>query len=128
MKKYFGLALAVLALIYLLTPVFAGGADDDLRVIKRAVKKNPHYETGKEAQWFKVLVTDSKTNKDMMKITMPLCLVEIFFSCAKDTKIKTHQGDAEIDLRAVFKELKARGPIALIEIHDDDETVKIWLE
>jgi hypothetical protein len=128
MKKYAGSALAVLALIYLLSPVFAGGADDDLRVIKKAVKENPHYETGKEVQWFKVLVTDNKTNRDVMKVAVPLCLVEIFLGCAKDTKIKTHQGDAEIDLRAVFKELKARGPMALIEIHDDDATVKIWLE
>jgi len=129
MRKYPAFSLAVFALTcFLLSPALAGGPDEDLQAIKKAVKENPNYEKGKEAQWFKVLVTDNKTERDIVRITVPLCLVEMFLGCVKDTKIKTHERSAEVDLRAVFNELKARGPIALIEIHEEDTTVKVWLE
>jgi len=128
MRKHAALLLTVLALVYFLSPIFAGGFDDDLQAIKKAVKENPNYEAGKEAQWFKVLVTDNKTNKDVVRITVPLCLVEMFLGCTKDTKIKCHEREAELDLRAVFKKLKALGPMALMEVHEEDQTVKVWLE
>jgi len=128
MKKYVLLAAAVVAVIFIFSGALAADGNDDLQAIKKAVKENPNYEAGREVQWFKVLVTDNKTNKDTVKITVPLCLVEVFLSCAEDTKIKAHEGDAEVDLRAAFKELKAKGPLALIEIKEDDTTVKIWLE
>jgi len=128
MKKLAVLALAAMALTFLLSPFLLADSKDDLQAIKKAVKENPSYEAGKEVKWFKILVTDNKTNKDKVKVTLPISVVEIFLSCANDKRMKIHEGDYDIDLQAVFKELRALGPMALIEVYEDDETVKIWLE
>lgn len=128
MKKCAVLALAVIVLTFLLSPILLADSKDDLQAIKKAVKENPGYEAGKEVKWFKILVTDNKTNKDKVKVTLPISVVEIFLSCVGDKHMKIHDGDCDIDLQAVFKELKALGPMALIEVYEDDETVKIWLE
>jgi hypothetical protein len=128
MKKYAVLALVVVALTFLLSPVLLADSNDDLQAIKKAVKENPNYEAGKEVKWLKILVTDNKTNKDKVKVTLPLSIVEIFLNCADDKHMKIAEGETDIDLQAVFKELKALGPLALIEINEEDETVKIWLE
>jgi hypothetical protein len=128
MKKMAVLALIILALAFLLTPFLQADGNDDLQAIKKAVKENPNYEAGKEVKWFKILVTDNKTNKDKVKVTLPISVVEVFFNCTEGKAMKIHKGDCEIDLRAVFKELKALGPVALIEVNEDSETVKIWFE
>jgi hypothetical protein len=128
MKKMAVLALIILALAFLLTPFLQADGNDDLQAIKKAVKENPNYEAGKEVKWFKILVTDNKTNKDKVKVTLPISVVEIFLNCADGKSMKIHKGDCKIDLRAVFKELKALGPMALIEVNEDSETVKIWFE
>ena len=128
MKKCAVLALAAIALTFLLSPFLLADSRDDLQAIKKAVKENPGYEAGKEVKWFKILVTDNKTNKDKVKVTLPISVVEIFLRCADDKRLKIQEGKCNIDLQAVFKELKALGPMALIEVNEDDETVKIWLE
>jgi hypothetical protein len=128
MKKIAVLAPIVVALAFLLSPFLLADSKADLQAIKKAVKENPNYEAGKEVKWFKILVTDSKTNKEKVKVTLPLSVVEIFLNCVDSKNMKIHEGDCEIDLRAVFKELKALGPMALIEVNEDEETVKIWLE
>ncbi len=128
MKKCAVLALAAIALTFLLSPFLLADSRDDLQAIKKAVKENPGYEAGKEVKWFKMLVTDIKTNKDKVKVTLPISVVEIFLRCADDKRLKIQEGKYDIDLQAVFKELKALGPMALIEVNEDDETVKIWLE
>ena len=38
------------------------------------------------------------------------------------------ENGCEIDIRRVWNELKAAGPLALVEVEDHEETVKIWLE
>jgi hypothetical protein len=128
MKKYAVLALGVIVLAFLFSPVLLADRNDDLQTIKKAVKENPGYEAGKEVKWFKILVTDNKTSKEKVKVTLPLSVVEIFLNCANDKHMKIAEGETDIDLQAVFKELKALGPMALIEVYEDEETVKIWLE
>jgi len=128
MKKFAVLVLGVVVLAFLFSPVLLANRNDDLQTIKKAVKENPGYEAGKEVKWFKILVTDNKTSKEKVKVTLPLSVVEIFLNCANDKHMKIAEGETDIDLQAVFKELKALGPMALIEVYEDDETVKIWLE
>ncbi len=128
MKKAAILFLIVFALIVVLINFLLAGGTDDYQVIKKAVKENPNYKPGKEAKWFKVLVTDSETNKVRVKVTLPISVIEIFLECAGDKHLKIDHDDCEIDLKEVFKELKELGPMALIEVQEDDEIVKIWLE
>jgi len=103
-------------------------SDDDLQAVKKAVKENPQYDPGKEAKWFKVLVTDAQTNKDKVKITLPISLVELFMKCADNKNLRIDRDEYDIDLKELFAELKKVGPMALIEVYEDDEIVKIWLE
>ncbi|MGB3860658.1 MAG: hypothetical protein WA915_01135, partial [Candidatus Aminicenantaceae bacterium] len=78
--------------------------------------------------WFKVLVTDAQTKKDKVKITLPISLVEIFMKCADNKNLKIDREEYDIDLKELFAELKKVGPMALIEVYENDEIVKIWLE
>lgn len=130
MKKAALIALAVLTLAALLAaaPARPEENQNDFQAIQKAVKDNPAYEAGKEVKWFKVLVTDAKTNKDRVKITLPMALVELVVRHADSKHFKVGDSDHDIDLAALFAELKKIGPMALIEVYEDDEIIKIWLE
>jgi hypothetical protein len=128
MKKTSIAILLLMTAAFLLGPYLLADSRDDLQAIKKAVKENPAYEAGKEVKWFKILVADSKTGKDKVRVTMPIAIVEIFLRCADNKHLRIRESDCDIDLAAVFKELKTMGPMALIEVYEDDATVKIWLE
>jgi hypothetical protein len=128
MKKSICLIAAVCVLSVLLGGSSLAGTNDDIQAIKKAVKDNPNYEPGKEVKWFKLLVTDNKTNKDKVRITLPISLVEVFVKCAENKHVKLNREDCDIDLQAMLAELKKIGPMAIIEVYEDDETVKVWLE
>jgi hypothetical protein len=102
--------------------------DFDLQTIKKAVKKNPQYKKGKEAEWFKLLIMDGDSEKDRLEITLPLSLVDLLFKCTKDKKMNIDCGEYDLDLRRLYKEIKRRGPKSLIEIRGQDGVLKIWLE
>ncbi len=42
--------------------------------------------------------------------------------------MKVDDGECDIDLKALFAELKKVGPMALIEIEDEGALIKVWLE
>ena len=42
--------------------------------------------------------------------------------------MKLNEGKSNIDLKALFAELKKVGPMALIEIMDEGALIKVWLE
>jgi len=129
MRKPALTVLAILSLAFLLTSFgLAENRNDDLQAIKKAVKENPNYEPGKEVKWFKVLVTDTKTNKDRVKITLPIALVEAFIKCADDKHLRLHDQRCDINFEDLMTELKKVGPMALIEVYEEDELVKVWLE
>lgn len=107
----------------------AAQEEGDMQAIKKAVKENPAYEAGKPAQWFKVMVTDSKTGKAKVKITLPLSLMEVFVKCADEGEgVKIDREGLKVNLGELFAELKKLGPMMFIEVYEEDETVKIWLE
>lgn len=128
MKKLIVSFLAVVMLTGLAGSLAAAGIQNDFQAVKKAVKENPVYESGKEVKWFKVLVTDAKTNKDKVRITLPISLVEVFVKCAENKHVRMNRQDLDIDIGELFAELKKLGPMALIEVYEENEIVKVWLE
>lgn len=128
MKKTAIVILAVIALMFFATPVLRATSTNDFQAIQKAVKQNPAYEEGKEVKWFKVLITDTKTGKDKLRVTLPLALVEVLVKCADDKSMKVKEEGCDIDFKALFAELKKVGPMALIEIMDEGALIKVWLE
>ncbi len=101
---------------------------NDFKAIQKAVKKNPAYEPGREAKWLKILITNSRDKAERVSVTLPLALIELVLGCTDSRHFKVDEGDCEIDLKALFADLKKAGPAALIEIRDDGALIKIWLE
>ncbi|MGD8537888.1 MAG: hypothetical protein PVI66_04130 [Candidatus Aminicenantes bacterium] len=128
MKRITVFVLALILMGFTSAGVAFADSDDDYQAVKKAVKDNPQYDPGKEAKWFKVLVTDTQTNKDKVKITLPISLVELFMKCADNKNLRIDRDEYDIDLKELFAELKKVGPMALIEVYEDDEIIKIWLE
>jgi len=64
----------------------------------------------------------------MVKITLPISLIEAFIKCADDKHLRIGKDGCDVDLQKLFSKLKKAGPMAIIEIYEDDVTVKAWLE
>jgi hypothetical protein len=128
MKKVIWMTVLLLAALFLM-PEFSYPVDrDDYQVIKKAVQDNPKAEPAKEVKWFKVLVVDNKTGKEKVKITMPIALVEIFARCADNKQVQMKNIGCTLNIEELLAELKKVGPLAIVEINEEDETVKVWLE
>jgi hypothetical protein len=128
LKKLIVSFLAVVMLTGLAASLAAAGIQNDFQAVKKAVKENPVFESGKDVKWFKVLVTDAKTNKDKVRITLPISLVEVFVKYAENKHVRMNRQDLDIDIGGLFAELKKLGPMALIEVYEENEIVKVWLE
>ncbi|MGZ5424559.1 MAG: hypothetical protein ACXW2V_08040 [Candidatus Aminicenantales bacterium] len=132
MKKTTIVILALFAILALAAPAVAANRND-FKVIQSAVKKspNPEYVEGREVRWFKVLITDSKSSEAKVKLTLPVALIELILSCDDTRHVKINDdkyGRCEVDLKALWTELKKAGPMSIIEIEDDGAVVKVWLE
>jgi len=125
------LLIAVVAVVVAMFTLSAFGMSvprDEYQTIKKAVKENPEAVPGREAKWFKILVTDAKTGKEKVKVTLPISVFDIISDCVDLQNVKIDEGNCKVDLRALFKELKTAGPMMFIEVQEDDEIVKIWME
>lgn len=121
-------ALSIWLVVFILAAALFAAAADDYKVIKNAVKSSESYATGqKSVQWFKILVTDKNGSKEKVKISLPISLVEMMISACPEDKFKVENG-CQIDIRKIWNELKKAGPLALVEVEDHGETVKIWFE
>lgn len=127
-RKLSSLILVVILIACWFGPDLRADSRDDLQVIKKAVKENPADEAGHGAKWFKILITDKKTGKDKVKVTMPIVIVELFLHCVEDKHLRIRERGCEIDLAAAFRELKTMGPMAIVEVDQEEQTMKIWLE
>ncbi len=111
----------------MVTGIFAEAADD-YKVIKNAVKSPQSSRTGQTGvKWFKILVVGKDGDHENVKITLPVSLVEMMINACPEKRFKIDHG-CQIDIRKVWNDLKAAGPLALVEVEDHDETVKIWFE
>jgi len=128
MKKITASVLAVMVLSFVLMNFLSAEDTSTIQAIKKAVKENPKYNAGSEVKWFKVLITDTRTKKDKVKITLPISLIELIAKHCDEKNLKVNRDEYDIDLKELLAELKKLGPMALVEICEDDELVKVWLE
>lgn len=128
MKRSAKIVLGVVTVLVLSGAILAADRSEDFKSFQKSVKDNPAYEAGKEVRWFKILVTDARTNKDKVRITLPIALVEIALKCMDDTRIHLDRSDRDVDIKSLWADLKKVGPMAFIEIYEDDEIVKVWFE
>jgi len=127
MKNMWRMMLAVVLVAGMWTTVQAGPTDD-YKVIKKA-KTTGSSATVSEARWFKVEVRDTETDKVKVKVTIPVSLLDVVATWCPDGKLKVdNETNMEIDLRQLVNELKKVGPMAYIEVYEDNETVKVWVE
>lgn len=127
MKRTVVCSAVLLACFVLAAGLFAAAADD-YKVIKNAVTHPDSSQAGRRnAQWFKIVVTGKEGDRENVKITLPISLVEIMLNACPEKKFKVDHG-CDIDIQRIWTDLKAAGPLSLVEIEDHGETVKIWLE
>jgi hypothetical protein len=132
--------------------------EDDLAVVKKAVTSPapaartrtaataaataPAVRSGREPQWFKVRVVDKTTGRKKVTINLPLSLVRalgdetIDWGCHRDRDRRDadreHLGDHDRDrchtvrIADVLRSLEAGQD--LVEVEDDEATVKVWVE
>lgn len=124
MKKALFLMMVALLVVTIAAPAATVSNDDNYRVIQQAVKKEKAADSS--LTWLRIEVVDKKENKKKVTIRLPFSLVEIFMNCSSDhLKI---DGDHDIDWARVINELKKSGGGTLIEVDEDDEYVRIWIE
>jgi len=122
----------VLALAALAAPAAAGSADDDLAVVRKATAQAvtaeapPARRAAKDdPQWFRVRIVEKGKEKATVKVNLPLSLVHAF---GDDVPIPGcgEKGGSHLTLGEVLKALDSGE--SLVEIDDDDATVRIWVE
>ncbi|MCX6553493.1 MAG: hypothetical protein NTZ12_00535 [Candidatus Aminicenantes bacterium] len=131
MKKRIAV-LSVCVAVFLIGFVSAAGlfatADDDYKVIKNAVKGSEGSQANRnDVHWLKIVVSDKAEAKEKVKISLPISLVEMMINAYPEEKFRVEHG-CQIDIRKIWNELKKAGPLALVEVEDHGETVKIWFE
>ena len=94
----------------------------------------PRVRTGREPQWFKVRVVDRSTGRKKVTINLPLSLVRALGDDTIDWGCRSGDGDRDHDrdrchsvrLSEVLRSLETGQE--LVEIEDDEATVKVWVE
>lgn len=127
MKKRI-VALGIWLVVFVLTTALFAASADDYKVIKKAVNGPAASAAGqKNAKWFKIVVTGKAGTREEVKISLPISLVEMMIDACAEEKFTVDHG-CRIDIRKIWNELKKAGPLALVEVEDHGETVKIWFE
>lgn len=121
-------AVVLVAVMFTLSAFGMSEPRDEYQVVKKAVKENPNAVPAGQAKWFKVLVTDAKTGKDKVRVTLPLSVIDILSKCVDKGDLEMHRQGCNINLAELFNELKAAGPMMFVEVQEGDEIVKVWLE
>jgi len=127
-KKAAILIVVIILLSLLLTTALVAESSDDIQIIKKAVKKNPAYKSGREVMWFKLLITDNRNKKDKVRMTLPVALVEYFLKCTEDKHMRIKRDDCDVNLMDLFRDLKKLGPMSVMEICEKGVTLKVWFE
>jgi hypothetical protein len=95
-----------------------------------AVEAAPRPRTGREPQWFKVRVVDRGTGRKKVTINLPLSLVRALGDDTIDLGCRSAYGDRDrchsVRLSEVLRSLETGQE--LVEIEDDEATVKVWVE
>ena len=128
-RKSVFIALLAIVTVFGGVTFAAPSSNDNWQVIKRAVQEDPHPDAVRgEAKWFKILITDRKEKGGEVRITLPLSLIEGIAQLASDKHFRCNGRELDLNFADILDELKKAGPLALIEIGDDDGTIKVWIE
>jgi len=120
MTKRFLVVILVVAAMLMVTIPLKSDSAEDYKVIKAAKGK----KTTDTITWFRVEVKEKGKEKATVKIKIPFALVDLLMDSTKE-KLEI---DNDIDLRKVVKILREHGPMTIIEVEDDDTTVRVWFE
>jgi hypothetical protein len=144
-----GAGLAVLAAG---TVMASWSAEDDLAVVKRAVRHDAtvrvaqakpadepaaesaptRHVANRDLKWFKVRVVEKGSNRAKVTVNLPIALVRALDDFPIDVGGHGHYRDGEyregpkIKLGDVLATLE--GGQSLVEIDDEDATVRVWVE
>jgi hypothetical protein len=66
-----------------------------------------------------VHVTDKKNKQQKVDVTVPLKVVDALFATAKND---------ELDVAAALRALSDAGDIVLVNVHDSDQKVRVWVD
>jgi hypothetical protein len=90
----------------------------------------PRVRAGREPQWFKVRVVERSTGRKKVTINLPLSLVRALGDDTIDWGCRSGDGDRDrchtVRLSEVLRSLETGQE--LVEIEDDEATVKVWVE
>ena len=133
MKTTLSVAILVLALA---GNASADRADDDLQAVRRAVASAPATAspaeepppagtraTGGEMRWFKVRVVEKAGKRAKVSLNLPLGLVR---SLGDDWPIGPSHRRGRPTLGEILRALDSGQ--SLVEIDDEDATVRVWVE
>lgn len=82
------------------------------------VDEKEHVKVWKDTKDFKITVTEKGQKDPKVLVTMPLGIVEGIIG----------DGTKPITLKGIIAELRKVGPMQFVEIHDEGDHVRIWLE
>ncbi len=144
MKRLMAISLLGAALA---APAAAGSGDDDLQAVKRAVlasnaqpprplpedpaqtkESRPERRGKSDAFWFRVRVVEKANKRARVSINLPIGLVR---SLGDDWPIPTSSGCRKRDrcgvtLGEILRALD--GGQSLVEIEDDEASVRVWVD
>jgi hypothetical protein len=119
----------------------ARAADDDLSVVRRAVADAhpaddapparvvaPAHKGG-EPQWLKVRIQDKREKKARVSVNLPLSLVRAFGSdWPLDGRCHPHKAEEHhcLTIGEALRTLESGQEI--VQVDDEDSTVRIWVE
>jgi hypothetical protein len=118
----------------------AAAADDDLEVVRRAVTRKASAEQGepsldararsRDARWFKVRIVNKQTGREKVSMSLPLGLVEMVGEWPLDDCHGWRHGRCRDHFRRTLSETLAalRSGRDLVQIDDDDTSVRVWVE
>ena len=130
------LALAI-GLTALAAPAAADAysAEDDLEVVKKATSSGNGSRTPAEApprtradepQWLRVRIVESGDKKATVKVNLPLALVHALGDDVPVPGCGDHEGGKGLTVGEVLRALDTGE--SLVEIEDEESTVRIWVE
>jgi len=95
-----------------------------------AAEATPRVRAGREPQWFKVRVVERGTGRKKVTINLPLSLVRALGDDTIDWGCRSVDGDRDrchtVRLSEVLRSLETGQE--LVEIEDEEATVKVWVE
>jgi hypothetical protein len=126
--------LTLLALGALAAPAAAGSAEDDLAVVRNATAARntqaapaeaPPRTRADEPKWFRVRIVEKGEKKATVKVNLPLALVHAF---GDDVSIPgcDEKSGRDMTVGEVLRALDSGE--SLVEIEDEDATVRVWVE